>query len=808
MKISYAWLKEYLQCDQTPEQLSTILTDIGLEVESLEKVEAVKGGLQGVVIGEVLSCEQHPNADKLKTTKINVGQGEPLDIVCGAPNVAAGQKVIVATVGCTLYPDPEKPFKIKKSKIRGEVSEGMLCAEDELGLGESHDGILVLPEDTKVGLPAAEYFGLEDDYLFEIGLTPNRADAMGHIGVARDLTAFLTYHKHQFNFNTPDVSSFVEGNGSEVKLKVEATEGCPRYCALTLNNVKVGPSPAWLQKRLRAIGLSPINNVVDVTNFVMMEYGSPLHAFDGAVVNGEIVVRNAKKGEVLVTLDEEKRELFEEDVLICNADKPMCLAGVFGGIDSGVSEKTTTVVLESAYFEAVSTRQMARRHGLNTDASFRFERGVDPKMTVTAMKRAALLLQEVAGAKIASKIVEVHEGELPKSAQVEFSPERCRKLIGANISDADIESILKGVDIEVKSKADVWSLEVPAYRVDVIREADVCEEVLRIYGFNQVEIPAKLNSSLMRFADQVSERWKNTLSEMLLGMGYSEIMNNSLVSSSHVEKWGGEALSAERNVPILNPLSQELDTMRQSLLFGGLDTIAYNKNRQQHNLRLFEFGKTFHKYDSYTENQRMLVLLSGFQGENHWSTQAEAFSFYSAKSVLELMLERMGLKGFLQYKPLKKSLFEDGLQVFVLKQKIGEIGWPSAKMRKGFGVKSPVFALDLDWDALMSSLKLSKVQFKQMPQTFATRRDFSLLLDKEVNFADIEELAKQADRKLLREVNLFDVYEGDKIDAGKKSYAVSFTFQDDEKTLKDQQVDKIMEKIRSQVESKLGAQLR
>lgn len=807
MKVSFNWLKQYIQTDLSPDRMGEILTATGLEVEGVEKIEAVKGGLAGVVVGEVLTCEKHPDADKLKVTTVNVGSGEPLHIVCGAPNVAAGQKVIVATVGCTLYPNPEEPIKIKESKIRGQVSQGMLCAEDELGLGTSHAGILVLPEDTKVGLPAATYFELEDDYMLEIGLTPNRADAMGHMGVARDLAAYLSVHETPATIQWPTFPK-VEGKSEGVEIVVEDAEACPHYTGLTIEGVKVQASPTWLQKRLRAIGLSPINNVVDCTNFVMHELGTPLHAFDMKVVNGKVVVRHPKAGEKFTTLDGVERTLDAEDLLITNGTDNMCLAGVFGGEHSGIKDETTNVFLESAYFDPVTTRKMARRHGLNTDASFRFERGVDPALTQYALERTANLIMEVAGGTIGMGPKSV-EGTKPTSKKFHVSPTRVNRLIGTNIDNAQMKTILNALDIQVLSEnGDHWSIEVPAYRVDVTREADIVEEVLRIYGFNRVELPSKLNTSLPKFPKPNVEAIQVKMSQILMGMGFSEIMNNSLTSGSYVEKMGGEILSAERNVEILNPLSQELNVMRQSLLFSGLSTAEYNQNRQNADLRLFEFGKVYHKYEQYSENKRLLILASGKKQEVNWNHGQENVSFYFIKGIVEALMRSLGMDSLVKYKPLKNSLFEDGLQVYVLKNKVGEIGWPGAKMKKHFDLKAPVFVADMDWDKIVESLNFVKVKYTELPKTFATRRDFSLLINKETQFAEIEELALNCDRKILKEVGLFDVYEGKNLPDGKKSYAVSFTFQDAEKTLQDKQVDAVMNKIRESLENKIGAELR
>lgn len=810
MKVSYNWLKEYVQTDLSPEEMGKILTDTGLEVEGIHKVEAVKGGLQGVVIGEVIACERHPDADRLKVTTVSTGT-EELQIVCGAPNVAAGQKVVVATVGCTLYPNPEEPFKIKKSKIRGVESMGMLCAEDELGLGESHDGILVLSNDIPVGKTAASYFELEDDYTIEIGLTPNRSDALGHIGVARDLKAYLNVHNNaELNLNWPSVADFkVQSNDLVIDVKVEDEELCPRYMGTSIKGVKVEASPAWLQKRLRAIGLSPINNVVDVTNFVMHELGTPLHAFDAAKLNGKIVVRTASAGEKMTTLDEAERELTSSNLMITNGTDNLCIAGVFGGLDSGITEGSKDVFLESAYFNPVSVRKTAKQFALNTDSSFRYERGVDPNLTDLALKRAALLIQEVAGGEIAMDVVDTNSNPIA-SKVIDFSYERCNKLIGANLSDELMDQIFAELDIKVIAKDGITTkLEIPAYRVDVTREADVVEEVLRIYGYNKVENPSKLNSSINIFQKPDVEKIQTVISEMLVGMGFYEALNNSLTKSTYIDEFGGEAFSSERNVQMLNPLSQDLDVMRQSLLFNVLEMVEYNQNRQNPDLKLFEFGKIYQKFESgYSENKRLMIAISGNLNNESWNSAAKKSTYYSIKGYATAVLSRLGFADLLKEKPLKKSLLQDGTQLYVLKNKVGEMGWVSPKMKKKFGLKSDVFVADLDWDAIIDSLKFTKVKYTELPKTFAVRRDFSLLLDEKVSFAEIEEIARNCDKKLLQEVSLFDVYEGDKLEQGKKSYAVAFKFQDAEKTLKDQQIDAVMDKIRQQLESKLGAQLR
>lgn len=810
MKVAYNWLKNYVNCDKSPEEIGKILTDTGLEVEGIHKLEAVKGGLEGVVIGEVLSCEQHPDADRLKITSVSIG-AEVLQIVCGAANVATGQKVAVATVGTTLYPSPEEGFKIKKSKIRGVESDGMLCAEDELGIGTSHDGILVLDPNAKVGTSVAAFLELEDDFQLEIGLTPNRADAMGHLGVARDLKAWLNVHEAaNVDLVFPDVSSFSASSTTlPVQISVENEEFCPRYTGTTIQGVKVSASPAWLQKRLRSIGLSPINNVVDVTNFVMHELGTPLHAFDAATVNGKIVVKTAQQDELFVTLDGVERKLDASNLMITNGKENLCIAGVFGGATSGVSNQTTDVFLESAYFNPVSVRKTAKMHGLNTDASFRFERGVDPNLTLLALKRAALLICEVAGGHIAMEPVDARAHTF-ENTTLTFSYANCKRLIGEEIPVAVIQKILQELDIKIlESNAEDLRLEIPAYRVDVIREADVIEEILRIYGFNKVPLPTKLNTSISAFEKPDAERVQTVISEALVGMGFFETLHNSLTRTSYVQELGDEGLKAEHSVEILNPLSQDLDGMRQSLLYGILETVAHNQNRQNPDLKLFEFGKVYHKYASgYQENKRLIIAVTGAQNAENWGKKGESHSFYSLKGTVVALLSRMGFGELLKEKALGKSILQDGLELSVEKNTVGQLGWISSKTRKHFGIKNEVFIADLNWDKLMESLLFAKMKFTELPKTFAVRRDFSLLLNKEVLFSEIEALARTCDKEILQEVGLFDVYEGDKLEVGKKSYAVSFKFQDPEQTLKDQQVDAVMEKIRTSLESKLGAQLR
>ncbi len=811
MKVSYSWLKKYAKTSLSPQEVSNILTDTGLEIEGFEQVESIKGGLKGVVIGKVLSCEKHENADRLNVTQVDVGTGEVLQIVCGAPNVAEGQKVVVATVGTTLYPNPEEPFKIKKSKIRGVESVGMICAEDELGMGVSHDGIMVLPEDAKVGEAAATYFQLENDYVLEIGLTPNRSDALGHVGVARDLVAYANVHNvERLALQLPDISAFeFQNNGNNIKIEVEDSDACPRYMGTVLADVEVKPSPDWLKNSLLSIGLTPINNIVDVTNYVMHELGTPLHAFDVKNVGKKVVVKKAKQGEKFKTLDGEERELTSEDLMITNGDENMCLAGIFGGADSGVKETTKGIFLEAAYFDPVTIRTSAKHHGLNTDASFRFERGVDPNMIDFALKRAAVLIAEVSGGRIVQEPIDHYPHEIePK--EVAFSYNRCNQLIGNDLEVEKIGEILKSLDIEIlHNNGGHVQLKVPTYRVDVTREADVIEEVLRIYGFNNVTLPEKWNISLSDQDLRSEEKRMNTVADLLVSQGYFEMMNNSLTSSKIIEEEGGDVISNDRSVKMLNPLSNELDVMRQTLIFHGLSSVAHNQNRQHSDIGLFEFGKVYHKFDDgYHENRRLSIFLTGRKDKEQWNSSNEVTSFYSLKGIVVSLLERLGLNKMVSSKALNKSILSDGIQLFIQKNKIGEIGWTSANTNKSFGVKQQVFIADLDWDMIISLGNRNKVKFSALPKTFAVRRDFSLLLEEQVTFGEIEQIAYKTDRKLLKNVNLFDVYEGDKLPEGKKSYAVSFSFQDDEKTLKDQQVDKIMDKIYEQLNKQLKAELR
>jgi phenylalanyl-tRNA synthetase beta chain len=812
MKISYNWLKNYIKTELSPVKLSEILTSTGLEVEGIEKIEAVAGGLQGVVVGHVLSCEKHENADKLQVTQVDIGSGEPQQIVCGAPNVAVGQKVLVATVGTTLYPQPGDSFKIKAAKIRGVESNGMICAEDELGIGVSHDGIMVLPNDAEIGQHAAQFLELEDDYLIEIGLTPNRSDAMGHIGVARDVVAYLNFHEQaSLPLNLPEIhqTDATINSSHPVKVSVQDPILAPRYCGVTISNVNVAPSPNWLQKALRTIGLTPINNIVDITNYVLHELGTPLHAFDQEAVGDQLIVRRAQKGEKLTTLDEIERELDEDDLLITNGKEPLCIAGVFGGIHSGVSEKTTCIFLEAAYFNPVSIRKTAKRHGLNTDASFRFERGVDPNRVDYALQRAIQLILEIAGGNLSMEVVDLYPTPI-LPLEIPFRFDRCNAVIGQKIEQNEVLRLLENLDFQAKNiTPDGCLLITPTYRTDVTREIDIIEEVLRIYGFNKVELPKKLNMCLPQAVDNKAEKAQAKITEMLVAKGFSEMMNNSLTQSSYIEKLGGSAFQGEQNVAMLNPLSQELDILRRTLIFQALESYAYNQNRQHPDVQLFEFGKTYHHYASgYSENKRLVLLISGRLKREGWNTTSEKQSFFSLKGTTEAILQRLGLFELISYQGIKKSLLADGLSIQVTNKKVGEIGWVDQKTKKHFGIKQDVFIADLDWDMLCDCLKMNTINYQEIPKTFAVRRDFSLLLNSDTAFGEIQKIAQSKEKKLLRDVHLFDVYEGDQLPHGKKSYAVSFTFQDAEKTLKDEQVDGMMLKIRQGLEQELGAELR
>lgn len=806
MKVSLNWLKDFIDVDLTSDQAARILTETGLEVEAVEKVESVKGGLEGIVVGEVLTKDKHPDADRLSVTTVNVGQHEALQIVCGAPNVAAGQKVLVALSGSTIYPTDHDPIKIKRSKIRGVESNGMICAEDELGLGTSHDGILVLDASSTVGMSGREYFDIEDDYLLEIGLTPNRTDAMGHYGVARDLIAYLQTHEDKGSLTKLSVYEEIHSE-DQLKITIEDSDLCPRYAGAVIRGLEVKESPNWLKNRLLTIGLKPINNLVDVTNYVMHETGNPLHAFDLTKVGSEIIVRRAQKGEKLITLDEIERKLDTNDLMICNASDPMCIGGVFGGLDSGVSENTKEIFLEAAWFNPVSIRKSAKRHQLSTDSSFRFERGVDPANVDYAMRRAIQLILEVAGGEVTG-LYDIY----PKKAephQVELSVKRLNTLTGLSLDAQRIQDILTSLEIKVlEMKEDLMMLEIPTYRVEVTREADIIEEVLRIYGYNRVELPTKLNASLSYRQKPDREKLYNTAADLLVSNGFYELLNNSLTSGSSMERVINSGLNPGENVTILNPLSQELDVMRQHMIFGGLRNIEYNQNRQHPDLKLFEFGKTYKKTLKYEESNRLAIWMTGSAQEENWTNKSGDISFFHLKGILESLLQRFGLDDQLKTDVCGENLLEDGYSLTLNQKVLANAGWVRKEIQKVFGIRNRVYYADIDWDYFVQLASNQETTFKPLPKTQFVRRDFSLLLDEHVKFEQIRSLAFNIDKKLLKEIGLFDVYEGKNLDAGKKSYAVSFIFQDDEKTLKDKQVDAIMERLKNSLVEEIGAQLR
>lgn len=813
MTISYSWLRRYLQFDSkrvTPELVSEILTRTGLEVEGMESVDSVKGGLRGVVVGKVLTCEQHPNADRLKVTTVDVGEGEPLHIVCGAPNVAAGQLVPVATVGCTLYPGGgEEALKIKKGKIRGEVSEGMICAEDELGLGVSHDGILVLDESkASIGQDAASYFGLESDIVFEIGLTPNRTDALGHYGVARDLRAGLLREGIDTVLSLPSVVAFTaEHKERPFKLTVQDTEACPQYLGVTLTHVKVGPSPSWLKNALLSIGLQPINNVVDITNFVLHETGHPLHAFDGdKIANNHVMVRTLPTGTSFTTLDDKERKLDESDLMITDENGGLCIAGVFGGNTSGVTEETQTVFLEAAWFNPVRIRKTAKRHALNTDASFRYERGVDPHLTEYALKRAALLIAEVAGGKIGSDIVRSVNQKFDERF-IDLSYERMTSLLGQAIPRQDILSILDSLEIRIAGEnGDLLQVAVPPYRWDVTREADVVEEILRIYGFDNIDFPENMRMSMTHQEKRHPDDLKRTAISALTGAGLTEIMNNSLTKLSYYE---GNADFAENSlVHILNPLSQDLGVMRQTLLFGGLETVAYNRNRQQRDLMLFEFGDVYFKgEEKYHQKTHLSLWITGLKNSQHWTSPNVESTFFTMKGAIENLLTRFHLQG--QFRPLSANpIWADGLELVIQGKTVGQLGYVAKKYLKVADIDDMVFYAELNWTALIPMIQRAKATYTDLPKTFAVERDLALLVNSGIQYSELEKAARKAEKKLLVDVDLFDVYEGKNLPEGKKSYGMRFTLMDPERTLNDKQLDQAMNRIRESLEKQFEVTLR
>jgi phenylalanyl-tRNA synthetase beta chain len=808
MKISYNWLKQFLKIDWEAEKTAELLTDLGLEVEGIETVEAVKGSLNGVVIGKVLTCVQHPNADRLKLTTVDVGADVPLQIVCGAPNVAVGQTVPVATIGTTLYPVGGEPLLIKKGKIRGEESYGMICAEDELGLGTSHEGIMILDDSIAVGTPAHKVFNIEKDEVFEIGLTPNRADAMSHLGTARDLRAGLIQQGKSLELISPSVSNFrVDDRTLKFDVVVEDSEKAPRYAGLTISDLTIKPSPKWLQNRLKAIGATPINNVVDVTNYVLHELGQPLHAFDAAKVKGnKVIVKTLPTGTKFVTLDGIERELHEEDLMICNGNQePMCIGGVFGGLHSGVSENTTAIFLESAYFNPVSIRKTAKRHGLNTDASFRFERGIDPNITEYALKRAANLILEVAGGKVSSEIVDLYPHKIDDH-QVFLSFEKMNRLIGYEIPREIVKNILASLEIKFNSVTEAgMGLTIPSYRVDVTREADVIEEILRVYGYNNVEYSHKLNTSIT-FSEFNETKIENTVANQLTAQGFYETMANSLTKENYANLL--ESVQTDFNAVIVNPLSKDLGVLRQSLLFSGLESVIYNLNRKNNALKFYEFGKTYHKFESgYAEQKHLTLFVSGARGKEYWNAAPLQSDFFYLKGIITALLTKIGI-GNVKSVPTKSDIFAEGLSLSLGKTKLVDFGVVKKQLLKEFGIKQEVLYADFNWQNVLQLAGKNKMKVQELPKYPSVKRDFALLLDSQVTFGEIYNLAFQAEKNFLKEVDLFDVYEGDKIEAGKKSYAVSFVLRDDTKTLEDKQIDKIMQKLQHTFEKNAGAVLR
>ena len=806
MKISYNWLKQFISLDWDSQKTGELLTDLGLEVEGISSYESVKGALQGIIVGKVLTCEQHPNADRLKLTTVDIGDGSPLQIVCGAPNVAKGQKVPVATIGTTLYNADGEAWKIKKGKIRGEESHGMICAEDELGLGTSHDGIMVLNDDLQIGTPCSEVFDIELDEVFEIGLTPNRADAMSHFGVARDIKAGLEQLEISKQLVTPSTSNFsIDNRSLKIDVEVMDKDRSPRYCGVTISNLIVQDSPHWLQNRLRAIGLTPINNVVDVTNYVLHELGQPLHAFDAnKIKGGKIEVKTLPSGTKFTTLDEVERELHEEDLMICDTEKPMCIAGVFGGIHSGVTTDTTSIFLESAYFDPISIRKTAKRHGLNTDASFRFERGIDINITEYALKRAALLIREIAGGDISSELVDLYPRKF-QERQVFLTFDKINKLIGQEIPRDTIKSILASLEIKVNNVTESGlGLTIPTYRVDVEREVDVIEEILRVYGYNNIDYKEKLTASIAKTSKFENHKIQDVIGNMLASQGFFEIMTNSLVPEGSSELWSIES----QPVKMLNPLSSDLSEMRTSMLYSGLETLAYNLNRQTTNLKFFEFGKTYHKTKSKnTERRHLSWFLAGNRSHSSWTTQEKKTDFFFLKGMVETLFVRLGLSD-VETVPYTDGVFSEGLECSLNGKHIGLYGVVSKSILKKMDLKQEVFHADFDWDNILDILNTENVAFKEIPKFPSVNRDLALLVDDSTNFQQVYDIAWKTEHKLLRKVNLFDVYTGKNLPKGKKSYAVSFTLQDETKTLTDKQIDKIMSKLTANYKKELNAELR
>ena len=806
MKISNSWLQDYLKVDLSTDEISDLLTDIGLEVEGVHKYETIKGGLEGIVIGKILSVDKHPDADRLKLTTVDIGEKEPLQIVCGAPNVELNLKVPVATVGTWLYSGDDS-FKIKKSKIRGCVSNGMICGPDEIGLGPKTDGIMVLSKDAKIGAHGSEHFDIKSDIVFEIGLTPNRTDAMSHIGVARDLKAALNSKNHGLKMCLPSIKDFsVENNNLQIDVEVKSPDLCPRYSGVCISNINVQESPEWLKHRLLSIGIKPTNNVVDVTNYVLHEIGQPLHAFDAAKIEGnKIIVKKAKEGSTFITLDENERALSSEDLMICNSNEPMCIAGVFGGLKSGVTEQTTSVFLESAYFNPISIRKSAKRHNLSTDASFRYERGCDPNITVYALKRAALLIMELCGGDISSEIIDLYPKKVDDS-KIKFSFSSLTNLVGEEIDKKLVKLILKELEISVESDNDDFlMLSVPPYRVDVTREIDVIEEIMRIYGFNTIKLSEKLSSSITVSNIIDSYRLKKIISNLLSNNGFNEIMNNSLTKSTYNNLIDG--INDDNNVNIINPLSSDLNIMRRTLLFSALESVAYNVNRKNSNLKFFEFGKSYHLNDGYNENQHLFLTSIGEIKAENWNSSKDKVNFFFIKECVHTILDRFGINKF-NSKEISTYGLDEGLMYTVKDKRLVCFGSVDKNILKQFKIKDNVFVADFNWDLIIDLIQKNKITYAPVNKFPIVRRDLSLLVDNEITFEKLKKIAKKVDSSLLKDINLFDVFSGDKLPKNKKSYALSFIFEDNTKTLTDFQIDKIMDKLMSEYQNSVGAEIR
>lgn len=808
MKIAYNWLKEFLNTDWEAEKTGDLLTELGLEVEGIHPFESVKGGLKGVVIGKVLTCEKHPNADKLSITTVDLGDGKPVQIVCGAPNVAAGQTVPVATIGTELFDHDGKSFTIKKGNIRGEESYGMICAEDELGLGTSHDGIMVLDGKLKLGKPVGELFDISVDEVFEIGLTPNRADAMSHYGVARDLKAGLMQRGINLELITPSVIDFkVDDTTMKIPVDVLNKSLAPRYTGVSISNITVKESPKWLQNRLKSIGINPKNNIVDITNFVLHELGQPLHAFDADQIKGhKVLVKTLPTGTKFTTLDGVERTLHEEDIMICDAESnPMCMGGVFGGLHSGVTENTQNIFLESAYFNPVAIRKTSKRHALNTDASFRFERGIDVNLTKYALKRAAMLIVELANGKITSDIQEYYPEKI-EDFPVVVNYSNINRLIGQEISKDVIKNILASLDIKVQSETDqILGLLVPSYRVDVQREADIIEEIIRIYGYNNIDFSYKLNTSLS-YTEFEKDKYENILAQQLVSQGFYENMSNSLTKPEYAGLT--EHLNKEHSVLMLNPLSSDLEAMRQSMLFSSLENVAYNLNRQQNNIRFFEYGKTYHKYNSgYTETKHLSLIVSGKQFENQWQLSEQAFDFFYLKGVVSGLLQKIGMQALVS-KPAKSDIFSEGIGLYHQNKLVVELGLVRKNLAKEFGVKQDVCYADVDLQVLFDFVQKYEMKVQELPKYPSVRRDLALLVDQKITFGELYHAAFQSEKNLLKEVDLFDVYEGKNLPEGKKSYALSFILRNDAQTLHDKQIEVTMGKLLHSFQNQFGAELR